>query len=85
MCCIPEAELFEMLDIADEMVRFCSVSMPSERYYAVANAIWVIAHRARGRDQDADDLKAELVAARERYLAKRADADDRQPARSEEA
>lgn len=67
---LPKDELFAMLDIADEMVRFCSVWMPSERYYATANAIWVITHRAVGNDEIADDLKQELLAKREVWIAR---------------
>ncbi len=65
---LPNDELYQMLDIADEMVRFCSCWMPADRYYAVANAIWVIAHRAAGNDADADKLKADLMANRENYF-----------------
>jgi len=58
---IPRAELFEMLDVIDEMVRWCSVHMPSDRYNAVSRAHWVISHRAAGDDQTADSLKQELL------------------------
>lgn len=65
---LPKGELFEMLDIIDEMVRFCSGSMPADRYHACANAAWVIAHRAAGDSDMADKLKADLLEKRARWL-----------------
>ncbi|MFD2142282.1 hypothetical protein [Ancylobacter oerskovii] len=50
-----------MLDIADEIVRFCSCNMPAEQYYRTANAIWVIAHRAAKNHETADELKAAML------------------------
>lgn len=61
---MPKDELFEMLDIANEMVTFCSVHMPKERYLAVANSVWVLAHRAAGDDVLADNLKRSLAESR---------------------
>lgn len=66
---LPKKELFEMLDIADEMVRFCSVHMPYDRYMATANAIWVITHRAVGNDHHANELKEKML--RHRHSGKK--------------
>ncbi|MFG1413406.1 hypothetical protein V5G24_20050 [Xanthobacter sp. VTT E-85241] len=66
---LPKDELFEMLDVIDEMVGFCSCHMPAPRYYAVANAVWVIANRAAQNDAKADELKGELLKHRAAYFA----------------
>lgn len=68
---LPKDELFQMLDLAHEMVTFCAVHMPASRYYGTANAVWVIAHRASGNDTEADKLKAELLAKHEIWLKER--------------
>ena len=68
---LPKDELFAMLDIADEMVQFCSVYMPSDRYYATANSVWVIAYRASGDNATADKIKAELESKRAAWIASR--------------
>ena len=66
---IPKDELYELLDIINEMVSFCSISMPSERYYATASPCWIIAHRAAGNNEDADRLLSELRENRRTYFA----------------
>lgn len=66
---LPKDELFEMLDVIDEMVRFCSCHMPALRYYDTANAVWVITNRAAGNDARADELKEELIKHRAAYFA----------------
>ncbi|MFG1414003.1 hypothetical protein V5G24_23160 [Xanthobacter sp. VTT E-85241] len=67
--CLPKDELFEMLDVINEMVGFCSCHMPALRYYAVGNAVWVIAHRAAGNDEKADGLKTQLLQNRAAYIS----------------
>ncbi len=65
---LPKAELYEMLDAANDMIGFCAGRMPMGRYKAVANAVWVIANRAAGEDAIADLLLEELREARLRYF-----------------
>lgn len=68
---LPKAELFEMLDVINEMVIYCSANMPVDRYRATANAVSVIAKRAHGDDAEADRLKVALLHHRERLLAEK--------------
>lgn len=69
MVSLPKDELMEMLDIVDEMAKFCSVWMPGTRYKATSSAHWVIAHRVKGNNLIADEMKASLMKKRTEWIA----------------
>lgn len=61
-------ELFEMLNIINEMIAWCGKHMPYDLFQQTKNAAWVIAHRADGRHADADMLKSDMMRARQGIL-----------------